>query len=135
VIILDTSVAVAAFATWHEAHRGAVAELANEPLIPAQVAVEAYSVLTRLPHPHRVPGPIVAEYLDRVFPASGRVPVPSSVHGGLPELCASLGIEGGAVYDALVAATAVEHHAELVSRDRRALPTYRLIGAQVRIVG
>jgi predicted nucleic acid-binding protein len=135
VIILDTSVVVAAFATWHKAHRIAVAELANQPVIPAQVAVEAYSVLTRLPHPHRVLGPIVAEYLDRVFPAPGRVPVPPRAHRGLPERCAGLGIEGGAVYDALVAATAVEHDAELVSRDRRALPTYRLIGAQVRIVG
>ena len=37
---------------------------------------------------------------------------------------ASLGIAGGAVYDALVAATAAEHGITLATRDRRAAETY-----------
>ena len=129
-IVLDTSVVVPAFASWHEAHRRVVARLADEPSIPVQVAIETYSVLTRLPHPHRVPGAIVAAYLDRVFPEDRRIPLPGELHGDMPQRCAGLGIEGGAIYDAVVAATALAHDATLVTRDHRAMPTYRLIGAR-----
>ncbi|MGH8892975.1 MAG: hypothetical protein ACRDWY_06660 [Actinomycetes bacterium] len=47
-----------------------------------------------------------------------------------PQL-ATLGIAGGSVYDALVAATAVEHALTLVSRDRRAWEAYRAVGADI----
>jgi len=39
-----------------------------------------------------------------------------------------LGIAGGAVYDALVAATALKHGLSLRSLDRRAVGTYQAIG-------
>lgn len=42
-----------------------------------------------------------------------------------------LGIGGGAVYDALVAAAAIEHGLPLVSRDQRALQTYQTMGAEL----
>jgi len=45
-----------------------------------------------------------------------------------------LGIAGGSVFDALVGAVAVEHDVALLTRDRRALETYRALGVQVRIV-
>lgn len=44
------------------------------------------------------------------------------------------GISGGAAYDALVAATAAAHGAELVTCDRRALPVYERYGLRTRIV-
>lgn len=40
-------------------------------------------------------------------------------------------ISGGAVYDALVGAAAREHGLALASLDRRAVDTYRVIGAEV----
>ncbi len=46
-----------------------------------------------------------------------------------------LGIAGGAVYDALVAAAAVEHQIILATRDRRALDTYRALDAKVEVIG
>ena len=46
-----------------------------------------------------------------------------------------LGIGGGAVYDALVAAAAIEQGLPLVSRDLRAVPTYRAMGAQILLIG
>jgi predicted nucleic acid-binding protein len=134
VIAVDTSVVVAALTSWHEAHRASVAVLADTPAIPAHVGLEAYSVLTRLPHPHRIPGAVAAELLDRVFPPNLRLEPPPGVYADLPGLCSSVGIEGGAVYDALVAATAMGHDAVLVSRDRRAVPVYRLVGATVRLI-
>jgi hypothetical protein len=53
----------------------------------------------------------------------------------LPQTLGGLGIAGGAVYDALVALAAVEHEAELATRDLRAKATYDLIGARTTIVG
>ena len=44
------------------------------------------------------------------------------------------GIHGGAVYDALVGAAAAEHDAVLVTRDQRAVPTYRAVGAAFRLL-
>jgi hypothetical protein len=41
-----------------------------------------------------------------------------------------MGVAGGAVYDAVVALAAVEHDAELATRDRRAMATYELVGAR-----
>jgi predicted nucleic acid-binding protein len=41
---------------------------------------------------------------------------------------------GGAIYDALVAATAQEAGARLVSRDRRAARTYEAIGARYELI-
>ena len=43
-------------------------------------------------------------------------------------------IAGGAVYDALVAATAREARVTLLTLDRRAIATYRLLGADYRLV-
>lgn len=42
-----------------------------------------------------------------------------------------LGIAGGAVCDALVAHAAIEHDAELATRDARARVTYEAVGARV----
>lgn len=134
-IALDTSAVVPMFASWHEAHATARRVLAESPTIPAHVALETYSVLTRLPAPHRVPGPIVIEYLGRVFPAKRRLAASAKLQANLPRRCATLGIEGGGVYDALVGATALEHKATLVTRDRRAASVYRAFGVDFRLEG
>jgi predicted nucleic acid-binding protein len=44
------------------------------------------------------------------------------------------GVSGGAVYDALIALTAAEHEAELLSLDG-AEATYRRCGANYRLLG
>ena len=46
----------------------------------------------------------------------------------------SLGISGGAVYDALVGAAAVEHGVPLLTRDQRALRTYRALDVEVVLI-
>lgn len=53
------------------------------------------------------------------------------------ELLASLaghGLAGGSVYDALVAATALEHSLTLATRDKRALDTYRMLDVTVELL-
>jgi predicted nucleic acid-binding protein len=47
---------------------------------------------------------------------------------------ATLGIAGGAVYDALVGAAALEHRLKLVTRDRRATEIYRALDVDLEIL-
>ncbi|MBI4729623.1 MAG: PIN domain-containing protein [Acidobacteria bacterium] len=132
-IALDTSVAVAAFASWHEQHRKARAVLSESPRLAAQVALETYAVLTRLPPPHRAPPALVAEFLAYNFPRP-LLALPAADQRRLIRSAPDSGIVGGAIYDAQIAATAARAGALLVTLDRRALATYKVIGARVRLL-
>lgn len=130
---VDTSVAVAAFASWHEQHPAAVASLSRGVRLIGHVALETYAVLTRLPPPHRASASLVAEFLTRNF-ADPVLILPAREQRRLLATCAARNIKGGAVYDALVAATAVHGGVTLVTLDLRALATYFSIGADVRVL-
>ncbi len=131
-IAADTSVLVAAFASWHESHSAAQEALRGARLV-AHSVVETYSVLTRLPPPHRVVPDLAARFLRQVT-TDAPLTLPAEEIAGLPELLSGRGISGGAAYDALIAVTAVRHGAELVSLDSRAAATYRAIGAAHRLL-
>lgn len=133
-IAVDTSVVVAAFATWHEGHPGAVAVLSKEPRVPAHVLIETYSVITRLPPPHRAPSGIVAEFLRERF-REPPLSLPPRQHVRLIEDAAAMYIAGGSIYDALVAATARYARARLFTRDRRAVIVYERLGVEYEILG
>lgn len=131
-IAADTSVLVAAFASWHEHHAVARQTLASLRLI-GHTLIETYSVLTRLPPPHRAHPHVTADFLKRVTTSLPLLMTPPTA-ALLPSRLAVLGSTGGAAYDALIAATALEHDAELVSLDARAAQTYRLLGARYRLL-
>jgi len=133
VIAVDTSVVVAGFASWHEGHRSAVAALARKPRVPAHVLVEAYSVLTRLPPPHRAPVDLVARFLAERFPEAP-LALPARAHRALIDSSAHAGLAGGAVYDALIAATARHAGATLLTRDQRARAVYERMDVSYEIV-
>jgi predicted nucleic acid-binding protein len=132
-IAVDTSVVVAAFASWHEAHRSAAAVLGRRPRVPAHVLIETFSVLTRLPPPHRVHGKIVAAFLRERFEEP---PLTLSSNAYLPLLAraADAGVVGGSLYDLLVGATAAHAKARLLTRDRRAIATYELTSADYELI-
>jgi predicted nucleic acid-binding protein len=114
---------VAAFASWHENHAVARRALDGGLRVVEHCALETYSVLTRLPAPHRVSGAVVRDFLGERFPQpflklSARAYKDFVL--GLPEH----DVTGGSAYDALVASTAAAFGAELVTCDRRALPIY-----------
>jgi predicted nucleic acid-binding protein len=134
VIAVDTSVAVATFASWHEWHAPASRALDRDARLVAHCAIEAYSVLTRLPVPHRARGALVQEFLDRRFPGA-LLTLPAREQRRLPRRFVELGLNGGAVYDALVALTAAHAGATLVTCDRRALPVYQRCGVATQVVG
>ncbi len=132
-IAVDTSVVVAGFASWHEGHRSALAALARAPRIPAHVLVETYSVLTRLPPPHRAPGDLVATFLVERFPEAPLV-LPARAFVRLVEEVARDGLVGGAIYDALIAATARHAGATLLTRDQRARSVYDRVHVRYEFV-
>lgn len=137
-IAIDSSVIVAALLSWHESHARAADALdralgAKEGvIIPAHALVESYSVLTRLPAPHRLSAAdthmLLRDNFGRVRLASQPAP---AVFPMLAELAAaSLG--GGIVYDAVILDAAARAGAKslltLNARDYERLPE------QLRIV-
>jgi predicted nucleic acid-binding protein len=109
-LLVDTSVAVALVVSDHEHHRSTVRALRGRRLgLAGHAAFETFSVLTRLPPP-----------LRRTPQAVHRLPV--------------MGVAGGAVYDALVGATASQHGMRLATRDRRAVDTYRALDVDLEIL-
>ena len=128
-IAVDTSVVVAAFASWHEGHAAAFAALEREPRLPAHVALESFSVLTRLPPPHRAPAAVVSEFLAVSF-SGAPLGLPARAQVELVRTASRAGLAGGAIYDALVGATAKRAGAILLTRDRRALATYEALGVR-----
>jgi predicted nucleic acid-binding protein len=125
----DTSMLVAAFASWHEYHERARSVLDGGVGLIEHCALETYSVLTRLPPPHRCPGSVVRDFLRARFPRPFLRLDTAAYKAfvlGLPDN----EISGGAAYDALVAATAVHCGVELVTCDRRASAVYERYGVR-----
>jgi len=133
-IVADSSVVVAGFATWHELHEAARVVLDAAPRLPAHAALESYSVLTRLPPPHRAPAGIVVAFLAERFPDPYLELPPERFPEFLGEL-ETHEITGGAAYDGLIAAVCREAGGTLVTCDKRAISTYSRLQAAVEYLG
>ena len=129
----DTSLVVAAFASWHESHEAARRALDGGLRLIDHCALETYSVLTRLPPPHRSSGDVVRDFLAARFPQPLLRLSGSACKSFILDL-ADRGVTGGAAYDALVAATAAGCGADLVSCDRRALTVYERYGVRAQLL-
>ena len=133
VALLDTSTAVALIIEDHEAHVATLDAVRGRRLgLAGHAWFETYSVLTRLPAGLRRSPADALRLLARNFPASGFLGEADAADLG-GEL-ARLGISGGAVYDALVAAAARQHRLPLVSADARARPAYEALGAEIELI-
>lgn len=130
----DTSLVVAAFASWHEHHAAARAVLDRGVRLIEHCALETYSVLTRLPPPHRCSGDVVRHFLEARFPEP-YVRMAPGAHRRFVLQLPERGVTGGATYDALVAATAADCGALLHTCDRRAAATYERYGVRVAFIG
>lgn len=131
---VDSSVAVAAFATWHEAHDQVIAALSANTRIPAHAAAETYSVLTRLPEPFRFAGSTARALILETFTKPFLL-LSADGYRRLIEDAPERGITGGAIYDGVVAATVHEARGTLLTRDRRATRVYDAVGVPWRFVG
>lgn len=130
---VDTSIVVRGFASWHPGHRAAVDVLADRPRLVGHVALESFSVLTRLPEPHRAPPDAVVAFLMANFPQPYLV-LSATGHRHLVEHAAALGLTGGALYDAAVATAAKDGSEVLVSADQRAARVYDAVGAPYELL-
>lgn len=131
--LVDTSVAVALVVGDHQQHEATVQALGDRVLgLAGHAAFETFSVLTRLPPPARRSPATVVELITANFPES-RFLSPGRA-GALLEQLVATGVAGGSVYDALVGSAAAEHGIVLVTRDRRALDTYRALKVEVEFL-
>lgn len=132
-LLVDTSAAVALIVADHEHHDATFDALRRRRLgLAGHAAFEAFSVLTRLPAPARRTPATVARLLAASFPHSRFLSAEATAM--LLSRLDALGVAGGAVYDALVGATAAEHGLALATRDRRALETYRALDVEVEML-
>lgn len=131
--LVDTSVAVALVVSDHQHHEATARAVGERRVgLAGHAAFETFSVLTRLPPPLRRTPRAVERLLTGNFSETRFLS--ASATERLRGRLAPLGIAGGAVYDALVAATAVEHGMALATRDRRAIDTYRALDAELEIL-
>ncbi len=132
--LADTSFAVALVVEDHEHHEVARAAVVGRCLgLAGHAAFETYSVLTRLPGPARRSPEVIGEILRRSFPGSAFLP-PEAAADLLTRL-PSLGLAGGTVYDALAGVSAQHHGLLLLTRDRRAVATYRTLDVEYELIG
>jgi predicted nucleic acid-binding protein len=132
-VLVDTSVALALLIEGHEHNHSTLQALSGLRLgLAGHAAYETYSVLTRLPPPARRAPHIVARLITVNFPATCYL---SSRHAAsLIDHLTKARVAGGAVYDALVAETAREHNLPLLTRDRRAVATYRALQVHFEVI-
>lgn len=130
VLALDTSVAVPLLVQTHRQHDAVVRWWGGREIaLCGHALAETYSVLTRLPGDLRLAPADAARLLRERF-AAPLVLAPDTFTR-LPDLFGDAGIAGGATYDGLVALAAIEHGADLATRDARARATYEALGARV----
>lgn len=131
-LLVDTSVAVALCSLDHVGRPAGLAAVAGRRIgLAGHAAFETFSVLTRLPGAARRSPAAVGRMLAANFPYTRHLSAPAADQ--LIATLAAEGMGGGSVYDALVAAAALEQRVPLVTRDSRALPVYRAVGATIEV--
>ncbi|MFY2860369.1 type II toxin-antitoxin system VapC family toxin [Mycobacterium sp. THU-M104] len=132
-VLLDTSAALALAQRENPLHLAARTRLlACRRGMSGHAAVELLSVLTRLPPPHRLSPAAALRLEQKNFPES-RFLSATDTKDLVREL-ALAGLAGGALYDGLVGAAARKHKLPLVTCDRRAEPTYRLLAVDYELL-
>lgn len=132
-VLLDTSAAIPLVLADHADHAAVRRATGGRRIgLAGHAAFESYSVITRLPAPARRSPAATRRLLATSFPATRHLPEAAAAK--LLDELASLGIAGGAVYDALVGSAAAHHELPLLTRDARACETYRLVGAAFELL-
>ncbi|HZF10744.1 MAG TPA: PIN domain-containing protein [Thermoanaerobaculia bacterium] len=140
VTALDASVIVAGLLSSHEHHEPAAAALTallTEPgdvILPLQALVEAYSVMTRLPSPHRLSAKDALAVLDRSLrQRTVVVELDGEEAWQLIEGLSQRQIAGATSYDGVIAACARKGGAQRILTFNRS-HFERLAGAGLEVV-
>ena len=110
---------LAAVCAWHAEHQASLREITRrltrgERLVVATAAlVETYSVLTRLPSPHRLSAADALALVEANFMTHVKlVALPARSYASLLRNAPRLGITGGRTYDAVIAQCALQAGAQ-----------------------
>lgn len=132
--LVDSSVITRAATTSDVNERRRLQHLiAESPNVIGHVLMEAYATLTRLPQPFRLSPQRCHTYLTSAF-RSEPLTLSASGYADLLDLAAERNIAGGALYDCLIARTALEHDGTLMSLDHRAVSNYAMVGGHYQLV-
>lgn len=132
-VAIDTSVAVAYLDAGHSAHQVCTEFLSGKTAVLAgHAAFESFAVLTRLPGDAQVSPVDAITALRTAFGEPLWLPI--EAQNSLFARLGTSGMSGSAVYDALVGEAARVNELTLITRDRRALPTYRFLGVDFIVV-
>ena len=141
VTAVDTSVVIAALLAWHESHEPAldsmIAARRGGLMLPAPALTEAYSVMTRLPAPHRLAPADARQLLSGSFERRARVVALTEKEAWhfLQETARQV-VTGGATYDALILACARKARASrLLTLDRRDFLRLEAGGIEIVVQG
>jgi toxin FitB len=131
--VADTSVIVAAALRSGAGHAESRAAIRGAEAAAAGHAwVESFSVLTRLPSDVRLSSADAARVLDAVVPTTRTLSADEQLD--FAHWMKGSGVVGGAVYDALVGWAARCAGLPLLTRDARALPTYRSLDVEIMLI-
>lgn len=136
-IVPDSSVLVAGYVADHDFYDGAkaaVLEVRAKGGLVAHTLAETYAVLSAPAGVYRVKPEAVLEYLQTLLGDSTPIQPRAASYVEALEDLVRRGRGGAPVYDALIALTARDAGATLISLDRRARPTYELCGVDVRFL-
>jgi predicted nucleic acid-binding protein len=110
--LLDTNCLVAAVCSWHGHHEATRREIerrhaaGQELILSAHSLAEAFSVLTRLPEPHRLSPEDALALIEANWGETRLVALTAADYRVSLRRCRDVSIGGGAVYDAVIAACA-----------------------------
>ena len=115
---LDTSVLIPAFLGDHPHHKSSLDILAQctpkEAACAAHSLLEVYSVLTRMPGKNRISGDQAMLFIGNIREHLSLVALTAEESATALEQFSELGILGGAIYDAHIAACALKVCAEQI---------------------
>jgi Predicted nucleic acid-binding protein, contains PIN domain len=140
---LDTSVIISGVLSWHEHHQAASAALLNllesrsEIVLPLHTLVESYSVMTRLPPPHRVSSRDAVDILEGSFrDRSTLIGLAGNEGWDLIKNLDHSSITGGMSYDGLILACAMKGGAQrLLTFNRAHFERIRNKGIEIVVPG
>ncbi len=127
--VADTSVAVALALGGHPNHDASVLAV-NEwaPALAGHAWFETFSVLSRLPDAFRLSATSARKIILHNFADVAWLTPQAQL--SLTAALADTSIAGGAVYDAVVAASALMRSLPMLTSDRRAVSTYQALGVE-----
>lgn len=127
----DSSVLIAALASWHENHEVALTAVERLDCLVPHTLAETFAVLTAMRPPYRSPVPQVREALRDLQARHGALDQPVAAYDEAMAVVQRSGRSGRAVYDALIARIAARAGAALITLDDRARSIY--LAADVRV--